>query len=418
MSRVLLLVPATTYRTSAFVEASRRLGIDLVVGTEHPHPLQTAQPGSLLTLDFLDHAAAVRRVVDFAARRPIDAVVGIDDSTTILAAALSAVLARRHNAVPAVVAARDKYRMRKLLSGEGVRVPPYALRSFGDDLALEARRTAFPCVVKPLHLSASRGVIRADNEAEFVSAARQLQVLLRAQEVPGSDDERRHFLVERFIPGREVALEGLLTNGELRVLALFDKPDPLDGPFFEETIYVTPSRLPASAQAEIAGCAHRACRALGLSDGPVHAELRMNRSGPTVIEVAARSIGGLCSRTLRFGTGFTLEELILRHALGMQIALDRDPRAAGVMMIPIPRPGILKEVRGVDAAREVPGIEEVVITTHPGQDLVPVPEGASYFGFIFARAEFPARAEAALRTAHSGLEVAIAPPRKRADRGL
>jgi hypothetical protein len=205
-----------------------------------------------------------------------------------------------------------------------------------------------------------------------------------------------------------VALEGLLVKGDLHVLALFDKPDPLDGPFFEETIYVTPSRLSDDVQKAIAETTRAACAALGLSEGPVHAELRVNGEGPWVIEVAARSIGGLCSRTLRFGTGMTLEELILRHALGWPLSsTDRDGRAAGVMMVPIPRAGRLRAVRGVEAARAVAHVEDVVVSAHPDQELVPLPEGWQYLGFIFARATAPADVEAALRAAHARLDFDI-----------
>jgi biotin carboxylase len=217
-------------------------------------------------------------------------------------------------------------------------------------------------------------------------------------------------LVERFLPGTEVALEGLLTGGELRVLALFDKPDPLDGPFFEETIYVTPSRFPVSVQEAIAGCAARAARALGLREGPVHAELRVNEDGPWIVEVAGRSIGGLCSRILRFGAGMSLEELILRHAFGRELqSLRRAEDAVGVMMIPIPAAGLLRSVRGVPEAELIPGVEEVAITARVGQSLVPLPEGASYLGFIFARGETPAEVEDALRGAHRELHFEIIP---------
>jgi len=409
MPRLLLLLPTTTYRTAAFLGAARKLGVEVVVASERAHVFQQAQPGRFLSLDFLHHDQAARQVLAFAATRPIDAVVGVDDATAVLAAALSTALDLPHNAVRSTAAARDKYRMRTLLRANGVPVPPYALRSFGDDPVVEARRLVFPCVVKPLTLSASRGVIRADDEAQFVGAVRRLENILRTPEAAAADgDAARQLLVEGFIPGREVALEGLLLKGELHVLALFDKPDPLDGPFFEETIYVTPSRLPSTVQAQIAACTARAAHALGLRDGPVHAELRVNRLGPWVIEVAARSIGGLCSRTLRFGTGLSLEELILRQALGMAIpSFERERRAVAVMMIPIPRAGVLKEIRGQAEAQAVPGIDEVAITAHPGQDLIPLPEGASYPGFIFARAESPERVETALREAHRRLEFVL-----------
>src|SRR5260370_3675347 len=295
MPRLLLLLPSTTYRRAAFLGAALRLGAEVVVASERAHVFQQAQPGRFLSLDFLHPDQATRQVGEFAVTRPIDAVVGVDDATAVLAAVLWYALGLAHNPLRSTAAARYTSRKRTLLRGDGVPVPPYALRSFDDDPVVEARRTAFPCVVKPLMLSASRGVIRADGEAQFVGAVRRLERILRTPEAAADGEAARQVLVEGFIPGREVALEGLLVKGDLHVLALFDKPDPLDGPFFEETIYVTPSRLPSTVKAEIASGTARAAEVLGLRDGPVHAELRVNRHGPWVIEVAARSIGGVCS---------------------------------------------------------------------------------------------------------------------------
>jgi biotin carboxylase len=294
--------------------------------------------------------------------------------------------------------------MRQCLAAGGVPIPRFRRIALKDDPFLAARGVAFPCVLKPLALSASRGVIRANNVDQFIAAFRRIATLLQRDDVEVSGDAGQFLLAEQYVPGVEVALEGLLMAGALHTLALFDKPDPLEGPFFEETLYVTPSRLPADAQRAIERVAGAACAALGLTEGPVHAELRVNDAGPWVLEVAARSIGGLCSRTLRFGTGMSLEEIILRHALGWPIAsLTRERRPAGVMMIPIPRAGRLQAVRGTEAAGAVPGIEEVTITAHAGQDLVPLPEGWQYLGFIFARADTPDAVEAALRDAHARL---------------
>jgi len=413
MPRLLLLLPTTTYRAEAFLDAARRCGVEITVGSDRAHALAERRPNDMLALDFLNPEEAARVVVEFAQKHPIDAVVGVDDDTTVLAAVLSEALSLPHNSVASASAARNKHLMREILSREGVPVPQYALFSIDDDPVILARRVTFPCVIKPLILAASRGVIRADDAAQFVVAFRRAEAILRNPEVAARGSAARQILVEAFIPGREVSPEGLLLKGELQVLALFDKPDPLDGPFFEETIYATPSRLPTAVQGEIVSCASRPTRALGLEDGPVHAELRVNQDGPWVIEVAARSIGGLCSRTLRFGTGMSLEELILRHALGMEIeSLERERQPTGVMMIPIPRAGVLSEVRGQAEARAVPGIEEVAITAHLGQDLVPLPEGARYLGFIFARGETPDQVEAALREAHRQLEFIIMPPRE------
>ncbi len=396
MPRLLLLLPTTTYRTAAFVDAARRIGADLTVASEQPSTLEAANPAGLLTLDFQHPERAADQAHDFARRSPIDAVVGVDDDTAVVASVVAARLRLPGNSVEASQAARNKHKQRELLAKHRVPAPQFALHPLARDPQELARSITYPCVLKPLHLSASRGVIRADSPAGFVAAHARLVAILG-----GCDTE---FLVEDFVPGYEVALEGLLVNRRLHVLAIFDKPDPLDGPFFEETIYVTPSRAPAGLQKTIAECAERATRALGLVEGPVHAELRYNERGPWLIELAARPIGGRCSAVLRFGEGVTLEELILRHALGMPIpSLVREQAAAGVMMIPIPGAGVLREVRGVADAKAVPLVEDVQITAHPGERLVPFPEGSRYPGFIFARGERPSAVEAALRESHRRL---------------
>jgi biotin carboxylase len=407
-SRLLLLLPTTTYRTEAFVEAATKLGVELVCASERPSTFESLSPDALVTLDFADPLASAETVARFAQRRPIDAVVPVDDLTTVVAAAISQRLGLKANSLPAVSTARDKHTMRRCLAEAGVPVPRFRLVHLAEDPALRAAEVEYPCVLKPLSLSASRGVIRADDAGEFVAAVRRISAILDTVDVPLPDEAREALLVEEFVPGIEVAVEGLLVGGTLHVLAIFDKPDPLDGPFFEETIYVTPSRLPETAQARIATVTRDACAALGLTEGPIHAELRLNERGPFVLEIAARSIGGLCSRTLTFGSGLSLEELILCHALGRPLAsLERERRAAGVMMIPIPRAGRLAAIDGADEAAAVDGIEEVAITMHPGQAVVPLPEGWQYLGFIFARAETPDAVEQALRKAHGRLHFAI-----------
>ena len=409
MDRLLLLLPTTTYRTQDFLDAAQVLGVDVVCASEKPSTLEAHVPDHLLTVDFADPDGAAARVAEFAGRRPLQAVVAVDDLTAVAAAAIAERLGLRASAVAAVAAARDKYQMRQCLAAAGVPIPRFRRIPLTDDPFLAARGVEFPCVLKPLALSASRGVIRVNTVDQFIAAFRRIAALLAREDVTVSGDAARFLLAEEYIPGVEVAVEGLLMGGTLHTLALFDKPDPLEGPFFEETIYVTPSRLPAAVQADIERVTAAACAALGLVEGPVHAELRLNDAGPWVLEVAARSIGGLCSRTLRFGTGMTLEELILRHALGWPIdSLARERRPAGVMMIPIARAGRLAAVRGVEDAQRVAGVEEVSITTHVGQDLVPLPEGWQYLGFVFARAETPEAVEAALRDAHARLTFEIA----------
>ncbi len=401
-----MLLPTTTYRTTAFVEAARQIGVELTVASEEPSALQATSLGGLVTLPLQDPQRAATEASLFAKLYPITAVVGVDDDTAIVAATIAQRLGLKGNPIHAATAARDKHQQRELLAKAGVPIPRFMLRKLDEDPAAIARTITYPCVLKPLRLSASRGVIRANNAQSFVEAHGRLKAIVAE---PGAE-----FLIEEFIPGYEVALEGLVVNRRLHVLALFDKPDPLDGPFFEETIYVTPSTVPAGLQTAIKDCADRAVRALGISDGPIHAELRYNENGPWLIELAARPIGGRCSAVLRFGEGgmgkgVTLEEIILRHALGMPIpSLARERLAAGVMMIPIPGAGTLQEVRGITEAKQVPLVEDVQITAHPGERLIPFPEGSRYPGFIFARGETPPVVETALREAHSRLTFVLA----------
>jgi biotin carboxylase len=421
-SRVLLLLPTTTYRAHDFIEAGRRLGIETVVGSDQKQILEDATPGKTMTLDFSGPEKAAESIVAFGRAHPLAAIVPTDETTAEISAVAARGLGLHHNPPEAARATRYKNLLRKRLRGAGIPQPDFRLVMPDEDPAEAARRQTFSCVLKPTFLSASRGVIRADDPESFVAALVRIRALLARPEVAAKAGGGTHgasagdrtaspataVLVEEFIPGREVALEGMIREGRLSVLALFDKPDPLDGPFFEETIYVTPSRLPDSIQEEIARVTQKGVTAIGLIEGPVHAELRVNDDGVWLIEIAARSIGGLCSRTLRFGTGLSLEELILMSARGDSIAdLARENGASGVMMLPVPRAGRLAAVEGLDEARSVPGVNEIDITMPVGQSVVPLPEGNAYLGFIFARHDEPATVEAALREAHRRLKFQI-----------
>jgi biotin carboxylase len=406
--RVLLLSAPHTYRAEAFRAAAQKLQVEVVTAIDLPDELGKPREAAL-TLDFRDPDRAVQHILAYAQDHPFTAILSVDDNASLIAAEASAALNLPHNSPQAAEAARNKFAMRMLLKQGGVCVPNFQLFSTANDAAEAARQIRYPCVVKPLALNGSRGVIRADDANQFVAAAQRLSRLLHSID-PSPDP--KPFLVEDFIPGFEVALEGLLDHGELQVLAVFDKPDPLDGPFFEETIYVTPSRLSLETQAAITRCTADSARALGLVAGPVHAELRINDQGAWLIEMAGRSIGGLCSQTLRFAhsADVSLEEIILRQAVGLEIdALERENRSGGVMMIPIPEAGLLRGVSGIDEAKAVIGIEDVQITAKLNYPLVPLPEGDSYLGFIFARGETPEFVEDALRAAHACLRFNVQP---------
>ena len=391
--RLLLFAATTGYQIRVFADAARRLGVSLTLATDRCHVLDDP---------WGDHALAIRfdRIPDSLEvlhGLRFDGVAAVGDRPAVLAAAAAERLGVPFHPRSAALACNDKYLARQLYRAAGLRVPSFFRAMLDDDPAPLADRAPYPCVLKPLRLSASRGVIRANNQAEFLEAFRRIGKL-----------GERHLQVEGYIPGREFAIEGLVTQGRFQPLAIFDKPDPLEGPFFEETIYVTPSREPAGMQKELLETTARAVEALRLRHGPVHAEVRYNPDGAWILETAARPIGGLCARALRFAPSTPLEELILRHALGEDVSRARlvGP-ASGVMMIPIPKGGVYESVGGIDEAQAVAGIEEVVITAKAGQQLVPLPEGASYLGFIFARGDTPAEVESALHAAHAKLVFGI-----------
>jgi biotin carboxylase len=411
MRRILLLMPTRTYRARAFMKAAKKLGAEVTVGTERRNALEGKAPGTTVALAFRDPTRAVEQAAAFHRDYPLDVVVGVDDRTALLAAMIAERLGLAHNDVAAVRATNDKYVMRRLLAEAGAPSPWFELTSLDEDPAAVAARVPYPCVVKPIALSASRGVIRADDPAAFVAAVARLRAILEDSVVAAASGEHaRRYLVEAYIPGDEVALEGMMLGGALKVLAIFDKPDPLEGPYFEETIYVTPSRLPEAGQRRIVAATARAARALGLREGPVHAELRLNDTGAWLVEIAARSIGGLCSNTLEFGGGLSLEDLILLHAAGADVSrYEREPQPSGVMMLPIPRRGVLRAVRGLDDARAVLGVVDVTISIPLGDEVVPLPEGDRYLGFLFARGDTPAAVEASLREGYRSLGFDIEP---------
>jgi biotin carboxylase len=403
MARVLLLIPSRTYRTHDFMAAASRLDVEVVVGSEHRPALAGLMEGRQLRLDFENVKGSTERIVAFAQTHPLAAIVAVDDAGTVLAAAAAEALGLAHNPIDAVEAARDKARMRARFAEAGLLTPRFTTAAIEANPRTIATTLRYPCVVKPLDLSGSQGVVKVDDAARFPQVFARVAAIVAACR---PDGRGRSVLIEDFIAGDEVAVEALLRGGELEVLAIFDKPDPLDGPFFEETIYVTPSRLSHERQEQIRETTARAARALGLTDGPIHAELRLNDGGIWMLEVAARSIGGLCSRTLRFGSGISLEELILRHAAGLPMpSHQRERAAAGVMMLPIRKSGRLRAVTGQSEAKQVPGVDGLVITIPPGESLVPLPEGDRYLGFMFARADSPGGVEAALRQAHAQLRV-------------
>ena len=407
MKTVLLLLPVASYRNEDFLAAAQALDVEVITAADYcPQLAPSWGMDALSAVHFDQPLLAAQTILGHLPSKP-DAVLAVDDHGLELAALLREKLDLPGNSLRSIECTRDKLAFRYLLQQHNFCCPEFQPLANAIDaaaLAEIAQRLTYPVVVKARRLSSSRGVVRANHAAEFLSTVRRVRAI---QARADRDNQSLGLLVEAFIPGHEFALEGLLHAGELQVLALFDKPDPLDGPYFEETIYVTPSRLPESVQAQVVAEVARACHVAGLQSGSVHAELRINEQGIWLLEVAARSIGGLCGRMLKHALGMSLEEVLLRHALGAPVPEASAHGASAVMMIPIPKRGIYQGVQGLDAALAVAHVQSILITAEPGALLLPTPEGASYLGFIFAQAESPAMAEMALRQAHQRLSFTI-----------
>jgi hypothetical protein len=412
--RLLLFTAKLGYQTRSFEEAARNLGVQLVYVTDRCHQLEDPWGDQAIPVHFETPEVASYTVMEALRGQEVSGILALGDRPAAAAAYAARGLGVRYNHPAAVEACRSKLRMKEVFRDARLSVPWFRKLPIDPTPEPVLLGISYPCVLKPLSLSASQGVVRANNREDFLAAATRVGRLLKSPEILATREPNLdQMLVEGYIPGREVAVEGLLTDGALRILAIFDKPDPLEGPYFEETIYVTPSRLPESTQQAIENCARDAVRALGLSHGPIHAEFRINDDGVWPLEVAPRPIGGLCARALRFSLDgasepIGLEELLVRHALELPgWNSPREPVASGVMMIPVPKGGILEGVAGEDAARSIPGITELAITARLHDAIAAWPEGSSYLGFLFARGSAPEKVEQALREAHKKLSFTI-----------
>jgi formate-dependent phosphoribosylglycinamide formyltransferase (GAR transformylase) len=408
MARRVLLIAATTgYQLRAFEQSARGMGLDVVLATDRCHQLEDPWGDGAFPVRFENPEEAAQTLSRLSPKP--QAVVAVGDRPTLIASLAALTFGLPFHSPSAVLACRDKFRARERFREAGLAVPSYTCVPVDTNAGAASRSIPYPCVLKPLGLSGSRGVIRANNVEEFHAAFERIRALLQSADIRRTHEEQHRFIqIESYIPGLEYALEGIVTGGRLRVLALFDKPDPLEGPFFEETIYMTPSCAPQEVQDAIRQATQDGVRALGLSHGPIHAEMRYNDAGVFLLEIAARPIGGLCANALRFTGGVALEELILRHALAEDIGgLQLEDGASGVMMIPIPKSGIYNGVAGVDDATATANVDGVTITAKEGQRLLKLPEGASYLGFIFARAATCEMVDRALRQAHQQLRFDI-----------
>jgi ATP-grasp domain/L-amino acid ligase C-terminal domain 2 len=428
--RLLLFTNKLGYQTRSFEVAAQKHATEIIYVTDRCHQLEDPWGDRAIAVHFESAHSAAANVVEALNGKSVDGILALGDSPSVAAAYAARELGISYNHPAAVEACRSKLRMREVFRETGLQTPWFRVINLDPVPEPAFSGISFPCVLKPLSLAASRGVIRTNNRDEFISAARRIRKLLESPEIRATREAHLdQILVEGYIPGREVAVEGLLSNGVLRVLAIFDKPDPLKGPYFEETIYVTPSNLTESQQLAVQKCAQECARAMGLTRGPVHAEFRIHGDGTAAevwpLEIAARPIGGLCAQALRFvenknqtvenknakeQASIGLEELLLLHSLDVPVSTwTRVRMASGVMMIPVPSSGMLERVQGEESARETHGITELLITARLHDYIEAWPEGASYLGFLFAAAETPREVEQALRAAHAKLSFTMTP---------
>ena len=399
------MAPPDSYRVAPYIDAAKRLNTPIEVASNGEYSLVN-EIASGLHINFDNPATAIHTIIEAGIRQPYLGIIAADDMASEIAAASAKALGLSHNPPEAIQFTRWKHKARAILKDSGLPVPAHWVTNIEDVVSGKIPDVIFPVVAKPINLSASRGVIRADNRSELIKAAKTISRIV--DKLP-DDTARSTLLIEQYIPGQEIALEGILKNGKLNTIAIFDKPDPLEGPYFEETYYVTPSRLPPSLQQKAMQTIEQACQAYGLRTGPIHAELRFHNEVPYIIEVAARTIGGECARLLEYASGFSLESLVIKYAMGDVVDIDSFDKAAGVLMIPTPRSGILRRIEGILAAQKTPHINAIHIAIREGHELVSLPEGASYLGFVFASADTPEQVETALRQAYAQLNIVVDP---------
>ena len=422
--QLLLFTNKLGYQTRSFEEAAQKNGVEIIYVTDRCHQLEDPWGDRAISVHFESPQAAAGTVIEALHGKGIAGIVALGDRPVVAAAYAARDLGIFYNHPASVETCRSKLRMREVFRQAGLRTPWFRTLNLNPLPEPALIGIAYPCVLKPLSLSASQGVIRANNREEFIAAAQRIRRLLESPEIRATREANlNQILVEGYVPGREVAVEGLVTDGILRILAVFDKPDPLEGPYFEESIYVTPSVLPEAQRGDVQECAEESARAIGLTHGPLHAEFRINDEGAWPLEIAARPIGGLCARALRFieddklefdkelaRARIGLEELLLRHAMNLPgSGWSREPEASGVMMIPVPSSGILERIEGEEAAISTTGITELLITARLHDYIAAWPEGSSYLGFLFAKTETPEEAQRALRRAHAELRFTLAP---------
>ena len=412
LRRVLLVTPPNSYRIGAYLRAARCLGVEAIVASPGRHSLVGAL-SSGLHVDLGD-PRALDVLLQAAEEQPFQGVIATDDAAVELTSRIASRLNLSHNPPAAAVLSRRKDLARACLRQSGISVPEHRIIRLEEPLKVQLEDLIYPVVIKPVSLSASRGVIRANNQSACLQAVHRVRrMLMEERGLPA--EERQILLIESFVSGPEVAVEGLLYRGEFQLLAIFDKPEPLEGPYFEESYYITPSRHPDADRQAVVNCVIDACRAYGLQEGPVHAEVRIAGTGPCIMEVASRTIGGECARLLTYGSGCDLETLVIKKALGEEVTAQPLAAAAGVLMLPVPSAGVLRRVEGLQQAQRVAGIKEILISVREGYELVPLPEGGSYPGFIFAQGETPAAVESALRESFGKLNMVLAPVFKMKD---
>ncbi|NOZ54280.1 MAG: ATP-grasp domain-containing protein [Gammaproteobacteria bacterium] len=402
---LLIIAPNNSYRIAPYLKAASALNLDTLIVSDSHHSLVT-EVAAGLHVDFNDAQAAAQKIYKTTRRLNVAGIIATDDFTVEITAHVASLLHLPHNSIEGMKTSRWKHHARRVLQQAGLPVPTHRIINLNDNLEQQINGFPFPCVVKPVNLSASRGVIRANNRREFLNACERIRRIVADQP---SLEAQQTVLVESYIPGIEVAVEGILEKGTFTALAVFDKPDPLEGPYFEETYYITPSRLPPDQQQKLLCCVADACKAYGLVTGPVHGELRINNEAIYIIEIAARTIGGECARLLEYGTGYSLEKLVIANAIGKPIISQTFQKSAGVLMIPTPKAGVLRRIEGILAAKKIPYIDAINITIREGHELKCLPEGVGYLGFIFASGPNPAAVEKALRQAHQTLNIVVAP---------
>ncbi len=370
MKKLLLVIPENSYKSNDFVVAAEKLGIDFLIITDSEQV--SSKFSDTVIINKFD---AELNKNNLKKLKDVTHVLPVDHSALKFSGYLVDLLEVKGNKLESINLSMNKYESRKIFNSLlDIKVNNEIIKNIDDvNTFINKNGTS---VLKPIYGTASKSVLKINNVEKNKE---QIEKLMQ-------DCFDQDLVIEEYIDGKEYALEGTIINSELKKIVIFDKPVEYKHPYFEESIYITPSELSSEAEKRVVSIVDKACKKIGLEDGPVHVEFKINENQIFIIEINPRMIGGLCSRCLSFGLfKVSLEEIILHAFMNNELKnIELLNNYVGVLMIPTPKSGKFISINK-EELENIPNISNVEITVPEGSDLLEPPYGDKYLGFAFSQ---------------------------------